>query len=93
MMSGNVRALYDFYFRNLSRQDELTPTDKRRFEAARGWKTHVWKDKRHPSSYSTKTLQAAAQKNNKGQIATLTRDLDTVSQPYVSRFQNAAQGK
>lgn len=93
MMSRDVRGLYDFYYKNVGKEDSMTETDRRRFAAARDWKNSVWRDKRSPSSFSQKTLEAAAQKNNRGQVATITRDLETVSQPYVIRFQNAAQGE
>jgi hypothetical protein len=86
VMSDDVRAMYDFYYRNLKHKHELKGDDVRRFEIASIFVNDIWGKLNERGSFYSKAAHAVGPDGSRGARETVKRDLDAASARLLLRF-------
>jgi hypothetical protein len=86
IMSPEVQAIYNFYWKNYERQDKLDVTDKQRFVIASDFHNRFGKLTEPGSLYARTAHALTAKDASKESKKTARNDLDMASTPYVARW-------
>lgn len=86
LMSEDVRGLYDYYYRNLKRQDKLTDSEKYQFDAAANFVNKIWGDLTNTNSYYAKSAHAVGPDGSREAKETLKRDLNSAAAHNIAVF-------
>lgn len=87
VMSKPVKDLYEFYWRNKDRKDEMDAVDYGKLRAASQFVSKVWGNLDDPDSYYNKAAYAVTSGSDQNK-ETVRRDLDAVAMPWLAVFQN-----
>lgn len=91
VMSENVQALYDFYYKNVKHHDKLQGGDQIRYRIASAFVSQIWGDLKNPNSFYARAAHAVGPDGSKMARETVRRDLDQALSGAMIEFQRAGQ--
>lgn len=91
LMSGETRALYDFYYKNLNRKNKLSESESEQFELARDFVQNIWGTlttggEPNPDSFYSKAAHAVSDDGSSQAKETVKRDLDNAAAGHIANF-------
>jgi len=86
VMSPEVHAMYQYYWRNQDREKQMDRTELQRFNVAKAWVNSAWGDLKTPGSLYSKAAHAVGPDGSAMAKETARRDIDAISRGYVLRF-------
>jgi hypothetical protein len=91
VMSDDVRMLYDFYYRNVDRQNKLTETELDQFEVAKDFVKNIWgsltiEGEPDPDSFYSKAAHASSKDGSRQAKETVRRDLNAAASGHIANF-------
>lgn len=91
LMSGETRALYDFYYKNVNRKEKLNENEQQQFDLASDFVRHIWgtltiEGEPNPDSFYSKAAHAVGEDGSRAAKETVKRDLDQAAAGHIANF-------
>lgn len=92
IMSPEVRALYDFYYKNQKRQDKLTVSERQQFNLSKSFVQNLWGDMTKEGTWYNRAAHAVGPDGSREAKETVKRNLDQAAASLINRFERARRG-
>lgn len=91
LMSGETRALYDFYYKNVNRKEKLNENEQQQFDLASDFVRNIWgtltiEGEPNPDSFYSKAAHAVGEDGSRAAKETVKRDLDQAAAGHIANF-------
>lgn len=89
VMPREVQPLYDFYYRNLQRQEKLDPSDQVRFAVSQMFVQDVWGSAKRDGTFYNAAMHATSKDGSRQARDTVKRDLLTATEALRAAWESA----
>jgi len=87
VMPGELTKFYDFYYRNLNRQDKLDPHDSMRFRVASIFVNDIWGSSKDVGTFYNSAMHAVGPDGSKQAKETVRRDMMNASESLLAAWE------